>query len=169
MEKNNLYASASREGVVRFWHPATLQLHSKLTTAHEKKGMLNLSGHAGYGHGGPSAGGRRDWLTGMAHMSACNKLAVSSLDTGVTFYDLATEQRKLVGRIPKTTLRQGAPMCLDYHHDPARARELLLVGDDSGAVNVFFIHDRVWPAARSKVCAAYTPELNTMHFTAFYE
>lgn len=43
----------------------------------------------------------------------------------------------VVSRIPSVELRQAAPLCLGYHYDSSHAREMLVIGDDSGGITLY--------------------------------
>lgn len=136
IEKTNQLLSASQDGMVRFWHPTTLVHQSGFHTGQlQPNAAMSVRGTLNY---------ERNWITDMSYMSCSNKLAVSSIDTGVSFYDLQTENRKLVARIPMERFRHAAPLCLGYFHDTAGHQELLQIGDDGGAVYVYPLQERHW-------------------------
>jgi WD40 repeat protein len=70
----------------------------------------------------------KDWITDVVHMQASHKLAVLSMDNCVTFYDLGTESKKSIGGVSPSMFKQAAPLSVDYYHDPALNKELLMIG-----------------------------------------
>lgn len=78
-----------------------------------------------------------DYLTDAVYMSFCGRMAVASVDTSVVFYDHVSSPVSVLGKIPSVDLRQAAPLSLGYHHDAAHGKELLFIGDDSGAVSMY--------------------------------
>ncbi|GBG32362.1 WD repeat-containing protein 64 [Hondaea fermentalgiana] len=136
LDKTNQLLSASQDGMVRFWHPTTLVHQSGFHTgALQPNSAMAVRGTQTF---------ERNWITDTCYMSRSNKLAVSSIDSGVALYDLQTESRKLVGRIPLERFRHAAPLCLGYHYEAASHRELLQIGDDGGAVYVYPLRERLW-------------------------
>ncbi|CAK9112051.1 WD repeat-containing protein 64, partial [Durusdinium trenchii] len=136
VEKLNNLLSASRDGVVNLWHPTTL-LHEG--SFHTGDAVQNQLVH----EGGPGMF-KKNWLTDVAFLHQSNKLAVSSIDKGVAFYDLLSDSKKKTGRIPLEKFQHAAPLCLGYTHDASRQEEVLLVGDDAGAAHVFRLEERNW-------------------------
>jgi WD40 repeat protein len=132
LDRQNQLLSASRDGVLRLWHPTTLKHQGSFQTgAHSarrgKDGALD-----------------KDWITAVVVLSQSNKLAVASIDSGISIFDLAVESRKRCGHISMERLRHHAPLCLGYYYNESTGREHLLVGDDSGAAHVFFQDDGQW-------------------------
>jgi len=122
-EKNRIM-SASADGVVSFWHPTKL--------SHESSFRASLSTR------------RKFFLTDSVVLEASNKLAVSSLDEGVSIFDMATGSFKSLFKIPLKRLCHCAPLRLGYFFDQSKQIESLQIGDDRGCVHVYNMPERIW-------------------------
>ena len=97
----------SRDGTVRVWKSDTL-LHVKTIKVCES------------------------WVTSMTHFEVSNRIATSSTDRTISFYDASTEKFELVAQL---TGLETSPLCLGTWND--QLREKLLVGDDCGNVAIY--------------------------------
>jgi len=125
MEKSNQLVSASQNGVIRLWHPTTLMFQGSFRTN----------------------GLEKNWLTDMAFLQHSNRLAVSSLDDGVTIYDMVTEGKKVAAQLEPRVFGHSVPLCLASHCDDSK--ELLMIGDDSGAAHIYKMNERSWTGKRT--------------------
>mmetsp|Transcript_37768 Transcript_37768/g.61203 ORF Transcript_37768/g.61203 Transcript_37768/m.61203 type:complete len:933 (-) Transcript_37768:1406-4204(-) len=111
LDRSEKYITTSRDGTLRVWNAKNLQWMRTV-----------VNGKA--------------WITDVVHMRECNKLAVSSIDRSISFYDSASID--CVGRIRDL---DNAPMCLGYW--PVKDRDMLAFGDDAGFLHVYHMYDGV--------------------------
>jgi WD40 repeat protein len=85
------------------------------------------------------------WITAIAWLPLSNRVAISSMDRSIVFYDPSdldvTKYEVAVSRIRNLP---HTPLCLDATQTPDGKRELLAVGDDGGNLTIFNFTDRAW-------------------------
>lgn len=110
--KQEKFVTHSRDGTVRVWHAATL--------AHMR--TLKVS---------------ESWVTDCKHFSLSNRLAASSIDRAISFYDATSYEM-----VAQLTGLDTSPMCLGYWQD--LESEKMIVGDDLGNISLFdLVSERV--------------------------
>ncbi|KAF0691779.1 Aste57867_17050 [Aphanomyces stellatus] len=109
LDKPHLYVTASRDGSVRTWNTNTLSYQSTIATG-------------------------RNWITDCAYMKRSNRLAVSSMNRTLAFYDMSTGQS--LGELSEYSRKQCIPLCLEYVEKPSDEKEALVIGDDTGGITV---------------------------------
>ncbi|KAG1712374.1 hypothetical protein DVH05_000121 [Phytophthora capsici] len=115
LERPSVYLTTSKDGSVRTWSANSLAPLQVLASG-------------------------RDWLTDCCVMKRSNRLAVSSMNRTLSFYDLNTGQ--LIGDLVDYSRRQCIPLCLAYVEKPSDDREAIVVGDDTGGISVFTCSDQ---------------------------
>ena len=95
----------SRDGTVRVWNGQTL--------AHQK--TLKVSDA---------------WVTGTCHFASSGRVAVSTMDRSISYYD--TDKLELVGQL---TGLDTSPLCLGCWND--QLQERMIVGDDQGGITLY--------------------------------
>ncbi|ETW10231.1 hypothetical protein H310_00586 [Aphanomyces invadans] len=109
LDKPHLYVTASRDGSVRTWNSNTLAYQTTIATG-------------------------RNWITDCSYMKRSNRLAVSSMNRTLAFYDMSTGQP--VGDLSEYSKKQCIPLCLEYVEKPSDEKEALVIGDDTGGITV---------------------------------
>ncbi|KAG2521377.1 hypothetical protein JM16_005896 [Phytophthora kernoviae] len=109
LERPSVYLTTSKDGSVRTWSANSLAPQQVLASG-------------------------RDWLTDCCVMKRSNRLAVSSMNRTLSFYDLNSGQ--LIGDLVDYSRRQCIPLCLAYVEKPSDDREAIVVGDDTGGISV---------------------------------
>ncbi|KAG6592673.1 WD repeat-containing protein 64 [Phytophthora cinnamomi] len=107
LERPSVYLTTSKDGSVRTWSANSLAPQQVLASG-------------------------RDWLTDCCVMKRSNRLAVSSMNRTLSFYDLNSGQ--LIGDLVDYSRRQCIPLCLAYVEKPSDDREAIVVGDDTGGI-----------------------------------
>ncbi|KAL3671074.1 hypothetical protein V7S43_004256 [Phytophthora oleae] len=115
LERPSVYLTTSKDGSVRTWSANSLAPQQVLASG-------------------------RDWLTDCCVMKRSNRLAVSSMNRTLSFYDLNTGQ--LIGDLVDYSRRQCIPLCLAYVEKPSDDREAIVVGDDTGGISVLTCSDQ---------------------------
>ncbi|ETP10804.1 hypothetical protein F441_13625 [Phytophthora nicotianae CJ01A1] len=115
LERPSVYLTTSKDGSVRTWSANTLAPQQVLASG-------------------------RDWLTDCCVMKRSNRLAVSSMNRTLSFYDLNSGQ--LIGDLVDYSRRQCIPLCLAYVERPSDDREAIVVGDDTGGISIFTCSDQ---------------------------
>ncbi|KAI9991040.1 hypothetical protein PInf_018658 [Phytophthora infestans] len=110
LERPSVYLTTSKDGSVRTWSANTLAPQQVLASG-------------------------RDWLTDCCIMKRSNRLAVSSMNRTLGFYDLNSGQ--LIGDLVDYSRRQCIPLCLAYVERPSDDREAIVIGDDTGGISIF--------------------------------
>ncbi|KAF1784904.1 WD40 repeat, conserved site [Phytophthora cactorum] len=110
LERPSVYLTTSKDGSIRTWSANTLAPQQVLASG-------------------------RDWLTDCCVMKRSNRLAVSSMNRTLSFYDLNSGQ--LIGDLVDYSRRQCIPLCLAYVERPSDDREAVVVGDDTGGISIF--------------------------------
>ncbi|KAG6971396.1 hypothetical protein JG687_00002081, partial [Phytophthora cactorum] len=115
LERPSVYLTTSKDGSIRTWSANTLAPQQVLASG-------------------------RDWLTDCCVMKRSNRLAVSSMNRTLSFYDLNSGQ--LIGDLVDYSRRQCIPLCLAYVERPSDDREAVVVGDDTGGISIFTCSDQ---------------------------
>ncbi|GMF42008.1 unnamed protein product [Phytophthora fragariaefolia] len=115
LERPSVYLTTSKDGSVRTWSANSLAPQQVLASG-------------------------RDWLTDCCVMKRSNRLAVSSMNRTLSFYDLNSGQ--LIGDLVDYSRKQCIPLCLAYVEKPSDDREALVVGDDTGGISVLTCSDQ---------------------------
>ncbi|KAL4145022.1 hypothetical protein PRNP1_012696 [Phytophthora ramorum] len=115
LERPSVYLTTSKDGSVRTWSANSLAPQQVLASG-------------------------RDWLTDCCVMKRSNRLAVSSMNRTLSFYDLNSGQ--LIGDLVDYSRRQCIPLCLAYVEKPSDDREAIVVGDDTGGISVLTCSDQ---------------------------
>ncbi|KAE9025446.1 hypothetical protein PR003_g4734 [Phytophthora rubi] len=115
LERPSVYLTTSKDGSVRTWSANSLAPQQVLTSG-------------------------RDWLTDCCVMKRSNRLAVSSMNRTLSFYDLNSGQ--LIGDLLDYSRKQCIPLCLAYVEKPSDDREAIVVGDDTGGISVLTCSDQ---------------------------
>ncbi|GMF16085.1 unnamed protein product [Phytophthora lilii] len=118
LERPSVYLTTSKDGSVRTWSANSLAPQQVLASG-------------------------RDWLTDCCVMKRSNRLAVSSMNRTLSFYDLNSGQ--LIGDLVDYSRKQCIPLCLAYVEKPSDDREAIVVGDDTGGISVLTCSDQ-WVA-----------------------
>ncbi|RHY07578.1 hypothetical protein DYB36_000030 [Aphanomyces astaci] len=116
LDKPHLYVTASRDGSVRTWSSNTLAYQSTIATG-------------------------RNWITDCSYMKRSNRLAVSSMNRTLAFYDMSTGQS--LGELSEYSRKQCIPLCLEYVEKPSDEEEALVVGDDTGGITIIDVERMV--------------------------
>ncbi|CAK4157026.1 unnamed protein product [Aphanomyces euteiches] len=85
---------------------------------------------------------RTNAVTSVVHLSASNKLAITSVSTGVVLIDLVLAEKSSQTHLPSTVLAHAAPLCLCSTIDDDTKQDVLYIGDDVGF--------RVWDVRQMK-------------------
>eukprot|EP00026_Physarum_polycephalum_P001543 Phypoly_transcript_01545.p1 GENE.Phypoly_transcript_01545~~Phypoly_transcript_01545.p1 ORF type:complete len:441 (-),score=105.87 Phypoly_transcript_01545:1901-3223(-) len=123
--KRDMYVTTSRDGTMRWWKPAGLRhLH---TTTH---GFFNKPAGGATPRITPryAQESAHSWITDAVYMPGTNKLAISSMDRKISFYDVWTMEEQTY----HITNLQNAPLSLFHFVDVDHST--LLIGDDHGCV-----------------------------------
>jgi WD40 repeat protein/rhodanese-related sulfurtransferase len=115
LERPSVYLTTSKDGSVRTWSANSLAPQQVLASG-------------------------RDWLTDCCVMKRSNRLAVSSMNRTLSFYDLNSGQ--LIGDLVDYSRRQCIPLCVAYVEKPSDDREAIVVGDDTGGISVLTCSDQ---------------------------
>eukprot|EP00002_Diphylleia_rotans_P021738 TRINITY_DN4239_c0_g1_i5.p1 TRINITY_DN4239_c0_g1~~TRINITY_DN4239_c0_g1_i5.p1 ORF type:complete len:926 (+),score=164.12 TRINITY_DN4239_c0_g1_i5:48-2825(+) len=113
--RGDRYLTASRDGTIRVWSCSTLRHKATIQT------------WLVWGDGQNIPGSSPSWITGMIFMPSQQRIAVSSMDRTISFYDAF--ELKPVYRIRDF---ENAPLCI--HHTVIGQRSLLVFGDDRGNI-----------------------------------
>jgi len=97
------YVTGGRDGTIRVWHPKQMQ-HQR-TIRHSTA-----------------------WVTDMTYLPHLNKIAVSSFDRTLSFYDTSTFERTLKENI------EDSPLCLESFRE--QDNDYVCYGDENGVVSI---------------------------------
>lgn len=130
LERPSVYLTTSKDGSVRTWNATSLAPQQILASG-------------------------RDWITDCCVMKRSNRLAISSMDRTLSFYDLNSGQ--FIGDLVDYSKRQCIPLCLAYVERPSDNREAVVVGDDTGGISILACSDQ-W-----QMCDGRSPPPGPLH------
>ena len=131
------YVTGGRDGTFRMWNSSTLE-HIRTVSIVESNfhytklnaDRKSIPGAKSFMKGGVAqvkTTKKRMWITDIVVMSLSNKLAVSSADRMITFFDLFTMEVSC-----RLRNLSHSPSSMTYHTNVTNSRQYLTFGDDAG-------------------------------------
>ncbi|KAL5253479.1 hypothetical protein ACHWQZ_G013315 [Mnemiopsis leidyi] len=110
------YVTASQDGVVAFWNPATLQVKRTRPNPDANKP-------------------KQKWITDFAMMTNINRFILSTGDRELQFFEASTFEPYC-----QISGLESVPLKMSFWHNPRNTEEsILMYGDNQGCVNVLVI------------------------------
>ncbi|KAH9196819.1 hypothetical protein AeNC1_001200 [Aphanomyces euteiches] len=120
LSKGNHFVGCTAHGLVTLWS-STFQLQTSF------QALISVD--------------RTNAVTSVVHLSASNKLAITSVSTGVVLIDLVLAEKSTQTHLPSTVLAHAAPLCLCSTIDDDTKQDVLYIGDDVGCITKIRFHD----------------------------
>lgn len=115
------YFTASNDGTVKIWNGPNMVLNT----------TINVS---------------KNWVTSIAYIKDCERLAAATTDRCIAFYDLNRSNESISTPVSRINDLKGIPLTMDYIDN----KRILLTGDDQGYLKLFKFEDN-WHICNSKM------------------
>mmetsp|Transcript_26608 Transcript_26608/g.47841 ORF Transcript_26608/g.47841 Transcript_26608/m.47841 type:complete len:974 (+) Transcript_26608:2642-5563(+) len=116
------YVTSSRDGTVKIWNANNLNLMGTVT-------------------------GTNSWVTSLAHIDRCERLAVGNTNRSVMFYDLMRGHDFISSPVSLISDLKGVPTTMEYLRDS----NMLLTGDDQGYLYQYKFSEDNWHICNTKM------------------
>jgi WD40 repeat protein len=116
------YLTSSQDGTVKIWNAGNLNLIGTIT-------------------------GTKSWVTTLAHIDRCERVAVGNIDRSVIFYDLMRGHDFISTPVSQVSDLKGIPVSMEYLREP----NMLLTGDDQGWLYQYKFTEDNWHICNTKM------------------